>query len=49
MDVHIRPTRFFKTSMPEMMFETDRKILEKLVIIEKICIKLIFGRYISLD
>lgn len=32
-----------------MIFDIDRKILERLVIIQKICAKLIIGRCVGLD
>lgn len=47
--IHIKSTRFLEVGVSEMVFNTDRKILEELVIIEKICTKLIFGRCVSLD
>lgn len=47
--MNIRPTRFLETGASEIIFEIDKKILKKLVIIKKIWIKLIFRRYISLD
>lgn len=47
--IHIGPTGFLETGVPEVVFDTNRRILEGLVIIEKICTKLVFGRYISLD
>lgn len=47
--IHIRLTRFFEAGAPEVVFDTDKKILKMLVIVEKIYAKLILSRYISLD
>lgn len=47
--IYIEPTGFLKAGTPEVVFDTNRKILEGLVIIEEICAKLIFGRCIGLD
>ena len=47
--IYIGPTEFLESGTPEVVFDIDKKILERLVIVEKICAKLIFGRYISLD
>lgn len=48
-DMHIRPIGFLKAVAPKVLFDTDGKILEGLVIVEEICAKLIFGRSVSLD
>lgn len=48
-DIYIGLTGFLETIVPEVMFDTNGRILEGLVIIEEICTKLNFGRYISLD
>lgn len=40
----IGPTRISEADAPEVIFDTDGKIQERLVIIEKICAKLIFSR-----
>lgn len=47
--IHIRLNEFLKASVPEMIFDIDKKILEGLVIIEEIRAKLIFSRCIGLD
>lgn len=47
--IHIRSTRFLEANVFKIMFDIDKKILEKLVIIEKICAKLIFGRCVGLN
>lgn len=47
--IHIGPTGFLQAGAPEVVFDTNRRILEGLVIIEKICAKLIFGRCVGLD
>lgn len=47
--MHIRPSRFLKASMLEKVLDINKKILEELVIVKKICAKLIFGRCVSLD
>lgn len=47
--LYIRLTEFLKADIFELILDKDRKILEKLVIVEKFYIKLIFGRYIVLD
>lgn len=47
--MYIRLTGFLETGVPEVVFDTNRRILEGLVIVERICAKLIFGRCISLD
>lgn len=41
--MHIGPTRFLKAGVPEVVFNTDKKILKELVIVEEICAKLIFS------
>lgn len=46
--MHIGPTRFLKADALEIVFDIDRKFLEQLVIVEKICAKLIFSIYICL-
>lgn len=38
-----------EVGVPEMVFNTNRKILEELIIIKKIYAKLIFSKYIILD
>lgn len=48
-DMHIRQTRFLETIISEVVFYIDEKILEKLVIIEKMYAKIIFSRCIGLD
>lgn len=45
----IKPTRFLKASLFKIVLDIDEKILKKLVVIEKICAKLIFTRFIDLD
>lgn len=47
--LHIGPTKFLEAGMPEIIFYTNAKILEELVIVEKICAKLIFSRCVSLN
>lgn len=47
--MHIGPTRFLEAGMPKVMFDTDKKILEELVIVKEIHVKLIFGRCVGLD
>lgn len=47
--MYIKLTRFLEVNALKIMFDIDKKILEKLVIIKKICAKLIFSKYISLD
>lgn len=47
--LHIEPTKFLKAGMPEMIFYINTKILEELIIIEKICTKLIFSGCVSLN
>lgn len=48
-DTSIRLTGFSKSNLPELVFDIDKKILKKLVIIEKICKKLLFSLKIRLD
>lgn len=45
--MYIRPMGFLEPGAPEMVFDTDGRILEGLVIVEGICAKLIFSRYIN--
>lgn len=45
--MYIGPMGFLEPGAPEMVFDTDGRILEGLVIVEGICAKLIFGRYIN--
>lgn len=47
--MYIRPTRFLEAGAPEVVFDTDGKILEELVIVERIYAKLIFSRCVSLN
>lgn len=47
--MHIKQTRFLKPGAPEVVFDTDKRILDGLVIVEGIYAKLIFGRYLGLD
>lgn len=46
--IYIRLNWFLKISMAKLIFNIDRKILKRLVIIKKISIKLIFSKYIDL-
>lgn len=46
--LHIRLTWLLKTSTSKLVFNINGKILEKLIIIKKIYIKLIFQLYVSL-
>lgn len=48
-DMHIRLTEFLKADVPKIMFDIDKKVLKKLVIIKKICAKLIFDKCVSLN
>lgn len=47
--MHIRFTGFLKASTPEVVFDINKKTLKRLIIIEKICVKLIFDRCVGLD
>lgn len=42
--INIGQTGFFKASVSKVVFDKDRRILKGLVIIEKICAKLIFDK-----
>lgn len=47
--MHIGPNRFLKTGISEIVFDIDKKILKRLIIIEKIYAKLIFCRCVSVN
>lgn len=47
--MHIGLIGFLEADVLEVMFNIDKRIPEGLVIVEKICAKLVFGRYIDLD
>lgn len=49
MDMYIGPIRFLEASAPDVVFDTDRKMLKVLVIVEEICAKLIFRRWFGLN
>lgn len=46
--IHIGLIGFVKAKAPEMVFDTNKKILEELVIIKKICGKQIFAKCVGL-
>lgn len=48
-DIYTRLTGYLETGALEVVFDTDGKILEQLVIVEEICAKLIFSQYVVLD
>lgn len=47
--MHITSTRFLEACAIKVVFNIDRKIPKRFVTIKKICAKLIFAKYISLD
>lgn len=46
---HVKSSRFLKVGVSKVMFDKNRRILEKLVLVKKICVKLFFGRCVDLD
>lgn len=49
MSMDIRLTKFLKAGILKIVFNIDRKILERLVFIKKIYTKVIVNRYINLN
>lgn len=47
-DIYIKPTEFLKAGIFVIIFDTNRRILKKLVIIQNIYTELLFSKYISL-
>lgn len=47
--MYTRLTGYLETGALEVVFDTDGKILEQLIIVEEICAKLIFSQYVVLN
>lgn len=47
--MHIGPSGFLKADVLEVMFNIDKTIPKELIIVEKICAKLVVSRCINLD
>lgn len=48
-DIYIKLTRFLNANILEILYNLNKKIKKRLVIIKRICKRLIFNSYISLN
>lgn len=48
-DIYIKLTKFLNTNILEILYDLNKKIKKRLVIIKRICKRLIFNSYVSLD